>query len=129
MLEGVYCNIDKINCIVHKETKGETVIYNTKSVPKVLYKPIFYRTYDLQNISMKAGLVQNIGINLSEYMTKVSGFTISIDGNSFSEFARNDIYVIFKIDTSVISNLIGQYHILDSEGEYVSSGNYNIVSL
>lgn len=129
MLEGNYINIDKINCIVKKEVKSDTVVYNTKSVPKVIYKPIFYRTYDLQNISLKSGLVQNIGINLSEYMTKVEGFKISINGHEYSEFARNDVYVLFKIDTTVISTDEGEYHILDNEGEYVSSGNYNISHL
>ena len=127
MLEGIYYNIDKINCIVQKNIQSDTKIYNTKNVPKVIYKPVFYRTYDLQNISIKPGLVQNIGINLSDYMNKVDSFILSIDGHNFPEIARNDVYTIFKIDSTVISLLTGNYYLLDSDGTYISNGNFNIV--
>lgn len=129
MLEGIYYNIDKINCIVEKNVINENSVINTKSTPRVIYKPIFYRVYDLQKISMKQGLVQNVGINLADYMNKVESFSISIEGNQYNEFARNDVYVIFKIDTTKLKSLIGQYHILDNTGEYISSGEYNITGL
>lgn len=121
-----YYNIDKINCIVQK--KGELQqIHNTKMVPKVLYKPIFYRTYELQSIKIRIGLRQNIGINLADYMTKVDGFKISIDGKEFIEFSRNDVYVIFKIDSTVFTNTSGTYHVLDQDGEYISSGKWEMI--
>lgn len=127
MLEGNFYNIDKVNCIIQKKSEGDVKVYNTKAVPKVIYKPIFYRTYDLQNIQFRIGLKQNIGINLAEYMTKIEGFKLSIEGNEFVEFARNDIYVIFKIDSTRIVGVSGVYHILDQDGEYISSGNWNVL--
>lgn len=120
--------IDKINCIIKSEqTNNNTLNYNTKNSPRVIYKPVFYKTYDLQNLQLKPGFVQNIGINLSEYMTKVESFSLIIGTDiNLIEYARNDVYVIFRIDTNDISEPIGQYHITNQDGEYISSGKYTI---
>lgn len=128
VVEGKIFNIDKINCIIEKNVIEEPKVYNTKAVPKVIYKPIFYRTYDLQSIKLRMGLSQNIGINLSEYMTKVEGFKLSIEGKESIESARNDIYIIFKVDTTILSVPSGTYHILDQDGEYISSGEYELMT-
>ena len=69
---------------------------------------------------------QNVGINLADDMTKVETFKLVIDGNTFVEIARNDIFTIFKIDTTTFSNISGTYHILNEEDEYISSGNWAI---
>lgn len=122
-----YYNIDKINCIINKKGE-ETRVYNTKIVPKVIYKPIFYRVNDLQNIKLRIGLVQNIGINLQDYQTKVDSFKLSIDGKQFVEFARNDSYIIFKVDSTVLTNTSGTYHVLDQDNEYISSGHWEILT-
>lgn len=129
MLEGIYYNIDKINCIVEKNIVNDGSIVNTKSAPRVIYKPIFYRVYELQKIYLKQGLVQNVGINLADYMNKIESFKLSIEGVQISEFARNDVYVIFKIDTTLLKAEGGQYHILDNAEEYISSGDYEITGL
>ena len=42
------------------------------------------------------------------------------------EYARNDVYVIFKLDSNKITNLTGQYHITNQDGEYISSGKYTV---
>lgn len=123
-LNNKYYNIDKVNCIIKKEGQS-TSVYNTKSVPKVIYKPIFYRTYDLQDINIRIGLRQNIGINLAEYMTKVDNFSLSLNGTQYREIARNDIYVIFNVDGTTLSTTSGTYYILDDGGEYISSGHWN----
>ena len=117
--------IDKINCIVTKPGDSQT-IYNVNNKPKIIYKPIFYRVQDLQNIYLHSGMSQNVGINLADYMTKVETFKLVIDGNTFVEIARNDIFTIFKIDTTTFSNTSGTYHILNEEDEYISSGNWAI---
>ena len=71
--------------------------------------------------------MQNIGINLSEYMTKVDSFNLVIgDTINLVEYARNDVYVIFKLDSNKITNLTGQYHITNQDGEYISSGKYTV---
>ena len=120
--------IDKVNCIIKKESKeNNSIQYNTKNTPRVIYRPIFFKTSELQNLQLKPGFVQNIGINLSEYMTKVDSFNLIIgDTINLVEYARNDVYVIFKLDTSKITNLMGQYHITNQDGEYISSGKYTI---
>ena len=61
-------------------------------------------------------------------MSKVDSFNIII-GNTINlvEYARNDVYVIFKIDPSLITNISGQYHITNQDGEYISSGKYTII--
>ncbi|MCH5167396.1 MAG: hypothetical protein J1F35_05825 [Erysipelotrichales bacterium] len=129
MLKGIYYNIDKINCIVEKKITNDNSLVNTKSSPRVIYKPIFYRAYDLQKIYMKQGLIQNVGINLADYMNKIESFRLSIEGNQISEFARNEVYVIFRIDTTLLKAAGGQYHILDNTGEYISSGDYEITGI
>lgn len=120
--------IDKVNCIIKRESEDKSSInYNTKNTPRVIYRPIFFKTSELQNLQIKSGFVQNIGINLSEYMTKVDSFNLVIgDTLNLVEYARNDVYVIFKLDPNLITNLTGQYHIINQDGEYISSGKYTV---
>jgi hypothetical protein len=117
--------IDKINCIIKKEGESQT-IYNVNNKPKIVYKPIFYRTQDLQNISLRNGMSQNIGINLADYMTKVDTFKLVINNQTIIETARNDVFTIFKIDTSTFSSNSGTYHILNEDDDYISSGKWEI---
>lgn len=124
--ETVFNFIDKINCIVDKKHNNDINIYGNNNI-KIIYKPIFYRTQDLQNISIKNGLKQKIGINLSSYMTKVNAFKLVIDNKEFIEFGRNDIYVIFEINAGLLTQTTGVYNILDSSDNYISSGNWYTV--
>lgn len=117
--------INKINCFVNKyETYKGTINKNINQ--KIILKPIFYKVKDLQNIYLRSTLPQNIGINLSEYMTKVETFKIIINNYEFVETGRNDIYVIFNIDPSLIEGNTGKYDITNEEGTYLSSGNWTI---
>ena len=60
-------------------------------------------------------------------MTKVDSFNLVIgDKINLVEYARNDVYVIFKLDSNKITNLTGQYHITNQDGEYISSGKYTV---
>lgn len=120
--------INKVNCVIKREVKEDSKLtYNTKNQPRVLYRPIFFRTSDLQNINIKSGFIQNIGLNLAEYMTKVASFKLVIGDLSLVEFARNDVYVIFKLDGKNLTLPTGEYHILTQDDEYVSSGRYTVV--
>lgn len=120
--------IDKVNCVIKRTSEDQnSASYNTKNAPRVIYRPIFFKTAELQNLQLKRGFVQNIGINLSEYMTKVDSFSLIIgDTINLVEYARNDVYVIFKLDSNLITNLTGQYHITNQDGEYISSGKYTV---
>ena len=118
--------IDKLNCII-VDKKEEKVIesYNISNTSKqILYKPIFYKVQDLQNLRIRQGVIQNIGINLGEFMTKIDLFILNIDGNNIKESSRNDIYVIFNINSNILENNTGIYNILDQNFDYISSGNY-----
>ena len=118
--------IDKITCTVRKKPEANDIQSN-RSNTRVLYKPIFFRTQDLQSITVHNGIKQNIGINLSEYMTKVDTFRLKIGNINVSESARNDIYVIFSIDASSLGSNSGTYHISNQDDEYISSGKYNVI--
>ncbi len=115
--------INKINCFINKHDNNVSVSAVNKN-QKVILKPIFYKVKDLQNISIRSTLAQNIGINLSEYMTKVETFKIIIGNNEFVETGRNDIFVIFNIDPSLLEGTSGKYDITNEDGTYLSSGNW-----
>jgi hypothetical protein len=120
--------IDKIHCTIRrKEDSGQNITGGSQNGPRVLYKPVFYRVQDLQNITIRAGLVQNIGIALAEYMTKVESFKMQIGEQSIVESARNDVYAIFAVNASVLSEGTGTYHISNQDGEYISSGKYTVI--
>ena len=118
--------IDKINCNIIKEDKSdnENKVYKSSSSPKVIYKPIFFRTSELNTVNIKRGLKQNIGINLGEYMSKVETFKLTIDDNEYIEYGRNDIFVIFNIDAKNITSTSGRYIILNEENEFISDGSW-----
>ena len=118
--------IDKINCVIVDDTNNSQIdtTISSSTNKQIIYKPIFYRVQDLQNVKIRQGVTQNIAINLGEYMSKVNLFILNIDGTSIKESSRNDIYVIFNINASLINNESGLYNILDENFEYISSGNY-----
>ena len=118
--------IDKINCTIKREDNSTGYEVSKKSSPKVIYKPVFYRTQDLQNINIKKNIVQNIGINLDEYMTKVETFKLIIGDNEYIEYGRNNIFVIFNINGVGLKNSSGKYIITNENNEYISDGQYII---
>ena len=120
--------INTINCIVKKESDGNIPINtNTTYKPTIIYKPIFYRVQELDNIKLEQSLTQNIGINLVKYMTKYNTFKLLLGENTYIESSRSSIYVIFKIDTSLFTESYGRYHILGDDDTYISSGSWRIV--
>jgi len=117
--------INNINCIIKKEEDNNSHV-SSVGVNNIIYKPIFYRTQELQNIKMRANLTQNIGINLGNYMNKVDTFKIIIEGIEFVEFGRNDIYVIFSLNSNLFQKGSGVYTITNQDDEYISSGKWII---
>lgn len=119
--------INNINCIINKEDhKGQITGKITNNTAKLIYRPIFYRTQDLQNVKIRKGYAQNIGINLAQYMTKVETFKIVIENTEYIEAGRNDIYVIFSIPANMLNSTSGIYDIVNQDDEYISSGNWKI---
>jgi hypothetical protein len=125
LTENTFNFLNNVTCIINKETDA-TYSNSGKLSTKLMLKPYFYRANDLQNIQIRANVTQNIGINLVDYMTKVDGFIVSIEGNSFTEIGRNDIYVIFEIKASVLNETGGRYDVTDLDGNYISTGRYTI---
>ena len=117
--------IDKISCTI-KKTNAENSSTSVNRTARVLYKPLFYRTQDLQMIKLRSGVTQNIGINLAEYMTKVETFKLTIGGTQVVESARNDIYVIFSVNPTLLSDTTGTYNISNQDDEYISSGKFTV---
>ena len=118
---------DKVTCIIKKDTEEQINKNMTSNNVKVIYKPVFYKVQDLQNIQIRKGVTQNIGVNLNNYLSKVNTFYMNIDGQQFIESARNEMYVIFKVQGNKINTPIGSYHISNQDNEYISSGNYQII--
>lgn len=118
--------INSIKCIVSKKIDN-TNNGKVSNTPRIIFKPIFYKVQNLQNIQIRQTVKQNIGINLSEYMTKVETFKLLIDNIEVVESARNDMYVIFSIDGKKISSYSGKYDIVNQDDEYISSGNWILV--
>ena len=117
--------INNLNCVIvdKKESNNiKSTVNNTST--QIIYKPVFYKVQDLQNLRIRQGVTQNIGINLGDFMTKVDLFILNIDGNNIKESSRNDINVIFNINANIIENNNGIYNILDQNFDYISSGNY-----
>ena len=118
--------IDNITCVIKDENDSinNISINNSINNTKIIYKPIFYKVQDLQNIRLRNGITQNIGINLGDYLNKVDIFILNIDGQTIKESSRNDMFVIFSVNSNNIENNSGYYNILDENFEYISSGNY-----
>lgn len=125
--------IDKINCIIQQPTAektevGKTLNNTSSDTARVIYKPIFFKTKDAQPVTIRTRVSQNIGINLSEYMTKVDTFIMRIDSSiDCEEIGRSNVYVLFKVDANKIENAGGNYDILTEDGDYVTSGTYTII--
>jgi hypothetical protein len=118
--------VDKITCVIKKNTdESQNIAFN--SAPKIIYKPIFYRTQDLQNIKIQRNVTQNIGVNLLTYLSKVETFYITIDDKQFIETGRNDVYVIFSVQANLLTTNGGSYHISNQDNEYISSGSWSLI--
>ena len=117
--------INNINCVIKKDMNEEYTEINRNS-PKVIYKPIFYKVADIQNVKIRRNVKQNIGINLLNYLTKVDTFKIIIDEKEYVESMRNDAYVIFTIDAKQFNTDGGQYDIITQDDEYINTGNWSL---
>lgn len=118
--------IDNIRCYVTRENTDYKSNTKAQYKPRIVYKPIFYRIEDAQTVKIRNKMVQNVGVNLSKYMTRVDTFYMRINGVDFQEIARNGIYVIFEVNA--ISNVITDtYDIIDDEGNYITTGSITIM--
>lgn len=118
--------ISNMNCRIVKSNDDKQQIQKNSVQPRIIYKPIFFKVQELQNIVLRSNMSQNIGISLSSYVNKVDEFILSIGENKWHESSRTSSFVIFNINSKLINEATGKYDILTSENEYISTGNYTI---
>ena len=118
--------ISNINCRIVKSNDDKRQIQKNSVQPRIIYKPIFFKVQDLQNIVLRSNMSQNIGISLSSYVNKVDEFILSIGENKWHESSRTSSFVIFNVNSKLIKEATGKYDILTSDNEYLSTGNYTI---
>ena len=118
--------ISNINCRIVKSNDDKQQIQKNSVQPRIIYKPIFFKVQDLQNIVLRSNMPQNIGISLSSYVNKVDEFILSIGENKWHESSRTSSFVIFNVNSKLIKEATGKYDILTSDNEYLSTGNYTI---
>lgn len=118
--------ISNMNCRIVKSNDDKQQIQKNSVKPRIIYKPIFFKVQDLQNIVLRSNMSQNIGISLSSYVNKVDEFILSIGENKWHESSRTSSFVIFNVNSKLIKEATGKYDILTSDNEYLSTGNYTI---
>lgn len=118
--------ISNMNCRIVKSNDDKRQIQKNSVQPRIIYKPIFFKVQDLQNIVLRSNMSQNIGISLSSYVNKVDEFILSIGENKWYESSRTSSFVIFNVNSKLINEASGKYDILTSDNEYLSTGNYTI---
>lgn len=118
--------ISNMNCRIVKSNDDNQQIQKNSVQPRIIYKPIFFKVQDLQNIVLRSNMPQNIGISLSSYVNKVDEFILSIGENKWHESSRTSSFVIFNVNSKLINEATGKYDILTSDNEYLSTGNYTI---
>lgn len=118
--------ISNMNCRIVKSNDDNQQIQKNSVQPRIIYKPIFFKVQDLQNIVLRSNMSQNIGISLSSYVNKVDEFILSIGENKWHESSRTSSFVIFNVNSKLIKESTGKYDILTSDNEYLSTGNYTI---
>lgn len=89
-------------------------------------KPMFFRSHPVGSIELHAGVTENISINLDTYKAHVEYFSIKVGSMIFKEIGRTNKGVIFKIFGNTLNPGTGSYHILNQDGELITSGQYTI---
>lgn len=120
-------NMDTYNITIPNITKKEIVSYDNVSDSKAnIIQPIFFKSFDLEFITLHPAVTENISINLDIYKSKVEQFQIQIEGIPFTELGRVSSGVVFRIAGNRLpkEQMDGNYYILDQDGVLVTTGKY-----
>lgn len=101
--------------ITHPEGSGSGVV-----------KPVFVRAYPLDNIVLHRDVKENISIDLSTYLGKVSTFYLKVCGVYFPEYSRLYDGVVFNINGNVLTSTSGTYYICDEDKNLVTTGKFTV---
>ena len=108
------------------------IVKNIVAVPRPdnykanIMKPVFFKSYDIEQIYIYSNANCTIAINLTKYYSQVEYFKIQIGSYTAQEYGRNAVGVLFKIDASQLDKSVesGIYYILDNNDEVISDGKY-----
>ena len=120
-------DMDTFNLTIPNVTKKEVITYDNVSDSKAnIIQPIFFKSFDLEFITLHPAVTENISINLDIYKSKVEVFQIQIEGVPFTEIGRVSSGVVFKIAGNRLpkAQTDGNYYILDQDGVLVTTGKY-----
>ena len=94
-----------------------------------IMQPVFFRVKELEVLTLHPVVTENISINLDDYKSKVSRFTLLIEGCRFDQIGANSYGILFKVLANKIpeSATAGTYYILDENDELVTTGKYSCV--
>jgi hypothetical protein len=125
-------NISRVNMydynvnIVNKIQKNVINVSRPEDYKSNIIKPVFYRSSSVDDLTIHPAVLENIGVNLNQYKSKVDLFYIKVEGVEFMEIGRTSNSVLFAIDGSKLPNKVesGIYYILNQDFEMVTSGKY-----
>lgn len=121
-------NINTYNVVNKIENKIVKIERQSDSKSNII-QPVFFRTNELEKLTIHPNVTENISINLDSFKSKVKKFTLQIDNNKFEQIGANTYGILFKIPANTISANVttGVYYILDENLELVTTGKYNCV--
>jgi hypothetical protein len=127
-LEDMDITVEKLD-VVNKIQKNIVKVNRPDDYKSNIIKPVFYRSFPLEEIEIHDSVTYTISIDLDSYKTKSDSFSIQIEGKNFQEIGRVPGGVLFKIIGSELPHSApnGKYYILDENQELVSEGNYRYV--
>jgi hypothetical protein len=127
-LEDMDITVEKLD-VVNKIQKNIVKVNRPDDYKSNIIKPVFYRSFPLEEIEIHDSVTFTLSIDLDSYKTKSDSFSIQIEGVVFQETGRVPGGVLFKINGSELPHTApnGKYYILDKNQELVSEGNYTYV--
>lgn len=127
-LEDMDITVENLD-VVNKIQKNIVKVNRPDDYKSNIIKPVFYRSFPLEEIEIHDSVTFTIAIDLDSYKTKSESFSVQIEGCNFPEIGRVPGGVLFKITGSELphENPNGKYYVLDEYQELVAEGNYRYV--
>jgi hypothetical protein len=127
-IEDMNITVENLD-VVNKIQKNIVKVNRPDDYKSNIIRPVFYRSFPLEEIDIHDSVTFTIAIDLDSYKTKSDSFSIQIEGKNFAEVGRVPGGVLFKITGGDLphSEDTGKYYILDTNQELVAVGNYRYV--
>ena len=128
-----YVNLDNISDMNNINIlAANKIVKNIYTMPRPenykanILKPVFFKSYDIENIYIYSNANTTVAIKLSKFYSQVEYFKIQIGNYVETEYGRNAVGVLFKINASKLDKDVdsGTYYILNQDDEVVADGNF-----